>query len=382
MEDAVEMEMLVESALSMSPLSPVPSALEDPAADKTTPKEESSIPFKMEKLDDPVISTLRAISKSSDRGDSAADERISKEKLARYTPRDSKDYTVEILTSFIENLPSVSKRVITKVITISGDDDLYNLAYHLRTAILIPMKAQGGKTAQATALPLSETDITRDNVTSEMTESSSRDDQEWLKIICLERDNYQCVVTKLWDPVAEPIFKLQEQGGMTLNTQLAHIIPFSLGHSDNDWKAKEIAKCWETLYLLFPSIKDVIKPTTINIPANAMTLAAPIHKDFGSLRIAFVPTDTENTYEIKMYPRHQTFFDQYYKKLVTFTKQSDSELPSRALLETHAAIAEILHASGQGKQIDELLYDWDTLRCLASDGSTDLQSLLSLVHVH
>ncbi|GIJ82631.1 hypothetical protein Asppvi_001140 [Aspergillus pseudoviridinutans] len=83
-----------------------------------------------------------------------------------------------------------------------------------------------------------------------------------------------------------------------------------------------------------------------------------------------------------MYPRHQTSFDQYYKKIVTFTKQSDSELPSRALLETHAAIAEILHASGQGEQIDELLYDWDTLRCLASDGSTDLQSLLSLVHVH
>jgi hypothetical protein len=152
------------------------------------------------------------------------------------------------------------------------------------------------------------------------------------------------------------------------------------------------------LYLLFPSIKDIIKPTTVNTPANAMTMAVTVHEDFGSFQIAFRPTvcvspnhktiiclldqDTENTYRIKVYPRHQRFFGQYYEKPITFTKHTTSELPSKVLLETHAAIAEILQASGQGEKIDELLRNWDDIRCLASDGSTDLESLLSLVSVH
>ncbi|GIC84798.1 HNH endonuclease signature motif containing protein [Aspergillus udagawae] len=169
---------------------------------------------------------------------------------------------------------------------------------------------------------------------------------------------------------------------MTIHTQLAHIIPFSMGHWDNERKAKEIAQCWETLYLLFPSIKDIIKPTTVSTPANVMTMAMSIHQDFGSFQIAFRPTDTENTYRIKVYPRHQRFFDQYYEKPITFTMHSASELPSKVLLETHAAIAEILQASGQGEKIDELLRKWDDIRRPASDGSTDLESLLSLVRVH
>ncbi|GFG12958.1 hypothetical protein IFM5058_06210 [Aspergillus udagawae] len=328
-------------------------------------------------IEDPVVSTLRQLSESPEAGDAVSDEKTAIEKLAQYKPQDRKDETVRILKSFIDNLPFESRKVIMKFINISDDHNIFNLAYHLRTAVLIPMKAQGGKTPQVTPLPLSATGITRDNVASEMTQSSSRNDQGWLKTTCLQRDNYKCVVTKIWDPVAGSIFNIQ--GEMTLNTQLAHIIPFSMGHWENERKAKEIAQCWETLYLLFPSIKDIIKPTTVNTPANAMTMAVPVHQDFGSFQIAFRPTDTENTYRIKVYPWHQTFFGQYYEKPITFTKHTTSESPSKVLLEMHAAIAEILQASGQGEKIDELLRKWDDIRCLASDGSTDLESLLSLV---
>ncbi|KMK57868.1 hypothetical protein Y699_03288 [Aspergillus fumigatus Z5] len=245
---------------------------------------------------------------------------------------------------------------------------------------------------------------------SGMTQSSTRNLLEWLKNICLERDNYQCIVTKLWDPVA---VNPQEQCKMTGNTQLAHIIPFSMGHWGNDQKAKEIAQLWETLYLLFPDIQGLIEPTTINSPANAMTMFSPVHQDFGSFKIALIPTDTDNTYKIKTYPWHQNFCDQFYEKPITFTTHNGSELPSKFLLETHAAIAEILHASGQGEKIDELLpcilwatkpgppchttaiteilhasgqaeklyellHDLGAIGCLASDDSTDLQNLLSL----
>ncbi|GFG25701.1 hypothetical protein IFM61606_05653 [Aspergillus udagawae] len=312
-------------------------------------------------FEDPVMSTLRQLSESPEAGDAVSDERTSIEKLTQYKPQDRKDETVKILKSFIDNLPFESRKVIMKFINISDDHNISNLAHHLRTAVLIPMKAQGGKTPQVTPLPL------------------SGNDQEWLKKTCFQRDNYKCVVTKIWDPVAGSIFNIQ--GEMTLNTQLAHIIPFSMGHWENERKAKEIAQCWETLYLLFPSIKDIIKPTTVNTPANAMTMAVPVHQDFGSFQIAFRPTDTENTYRIKVYPWHQTFFGQYYEKPITFTKHTTSESPSKVLLEMHAAIAEILQASGQGEKIDELLRKWDDIRCLASDGSTDLESLLSL-HRH
>lgn len=99
--------------------------------------------------------------------------------------------------------------------------------------LFLTVRAQGGKTPQVTASPLSATDITRDNMASGMTQSSTRNLLEWLKNICLERDNYQCIVTKLWDPVA---VNPQEQCKMTGNTQLAHTIPFSMGHWGNDQK--------------------------------------------------------------------------------------------------------------------------------------------------
>ena len=62
---------------------------------------------------------------------------------------------------------------------------------------------------------------------------------------------------------------------------------------------------------------------------------------------------------------------------VTFTCYDGRyELPSPELLEMHAAIARILHASGQGYEIDVILRDLGATSLLASDGSTDIARLL------
>lgn len=204
----------VEPPHPESPISPAISDIEDP----TTP---------------PILARLRELSRSLDEVDIISDEEASNEMLAQYKPRNARDETVRILRSFIDNLPVKGKRMLTKYINVSNDDNLFDLAHHLQTTILIPFRAQGGKTPQVTASPLSATDITRDNMASGMTQSSTRNLLEWLKNICLERDNYQCIVTKLWDPVA---VNPQEQCKMTGNTQLAHIIPFSMGHWGNDQK--------------------------------------------------------------------------------------------------------------------------------------------------
>jgi hypothetical protein len=54
-------------------------------------------------------------------------------------------------------------------------------------------------------------------------------------------------------------------------------------------------------------------------------------------------------------------------------------LPDRSLLELHAAVAEILHASGIGDHIDEVMRERAETKCLSEDGSTDVERLLWIV---
>jgi hypothetical protein len=52
-------------------------------------------------------------------------------------------------------------------------------------------------------------------------------------------------------------------------------------------------------------------------------------------------------------------------------------LPRAALFEAHATVAKILHARGPlGEYVEKVLRDRESVRCLAADGSTDIQSLL------
>jgi hypothetical protein len=45
---------------------------------------------------------------------------------------------IHLNSSFIDNLPVESKKVITKYIKTSNGDKLFDLAHHLQTAVLIP----------------------------------------------------------------------------------------------------------------------------------------------------------------------------------------------------------------------------------------------------
>ena len=67
------------------------------------------------------------------------------------------------------------------------------------------------------------------------------------------------------------------------------------------------------------------------------------------------------------------------ERIVEFKKHSDMALPDPVLLETHALIARILHASGMADIIDEVQEKRDSMRCLAPDGTTDVRQLLMLL---
>lgn len=55
-------------------------------------------------------------------------------------------------------------------------------------------------------------------------------------------------------------------------------------------------------------------------------------------------------------------------------------LPSPELLRLHAAVAQVLFASGLAQYINEVHQDRDTTRVLAEDGSTPVARLLLAVH--
>ncbi|KAL1855583.1 hypothetical protein Plec18170_004304, partial [Paecilomyces lecythidis] len=151
-------------------------------------------------------------------------------KLSSYIPRSNSDDTVRVLTSFVENLSFDGKRILNKFIADSKDDStLYECAINLCTAILIPMKARG-PSSSVTHSPFQESgiDITFEEVASMMIQSSSRRDQPKLKTLCLKRDSYRCVVTGYFDKSARGKFSSEMLEGRLMNTELAHIIPFSL----------------------------------------------------------------------------------------------------------------------------------------------------------
>lgn len=50
-------------------------------------------------------------------------------------------------------------------------------------------------------------------------------------------------------------------------------------------------------------------------------------------------------------------------------------LPSPLLLELHSSIAQILHASGMGAYLEEILQDAEQTRCSAANGSSDVEAL-------
>ncbi|KAJ9220082.1 hypothetical protein DTO169C6_7628 [Paecilomyces variotii] len=168
-------------------------------------------------------------------------------------------------------------------------------------------------------------------------------------------------------------------------TNLSHIIPFALGVYETREQENDVVNIWTTLSALFPDLKDVIKLDLINEPTNTMIMIPILNELWGKLKLAFESTNEEHTYKIKTYPcfprnalRKRSHGRAEY---VRFSKPhgNRTQLPSRVLLETHAAIAQIYHASGRAEIIDHILEDRESLHQLSADGSTDIQQILPIL---
>ncbi|KAL1867003.1 hypothetical protein Plec18167_008794 [Paecilomyces lecythidis] len=114
-------------------------------------------------------------------------------------------------------------------------------------------------------------------------------------------------------------------------------------------------------------------------------MSQSLDDEFGRLAFSLESTDEDDVYTIVTYPEFLMpalyHPDHGYAEKVHFTRPVDdtTELPSRILLQTHAAIAKIYHASGMAESIEKVLKNDKELRQLAGDGSTDLEQILPVL---
>ncbi|KAJ5361687.1 hypothetical protein N7541_002531 [Penicillium brevicompactum] len=100
----------------------------------------------------------------------------------------------------------------------------------------------------------------------------------------------------------------------------------------------------------------------INSLRNGITLRDSVHSQFGKFSIALKPTAIENEYEVKTYKRYPTDDIASLHQHIRFMPNTEYEIPSRAILDTHWRMCEILNASAMGETIEQHIRDWEELR--------------------
>ncbi|KAJ9223654.1 hypothetical protein DTO169C6_4006 [Paecilomyces variotii] len=146
---------------------------------------------------------------------------------------------------------------------------------------------------------------------------------------------------------------------------------------------KYATRRWTCLYHYFPVLHGKIYAEKINDPLNTITLASYIHKEFGEFNIALRPTGFPNEYEVNVYDGFDDVFSPLLPKdrllrLSVSPGNEDIKLPDPDFLDTHYRLAEIFHASGMDEEIDRHIQDFKDLICLAEDGSTNINQLLTI----
>src|SRR5204863_3369871 len=94
-----------------------------------------------------------------------------------------------------DHLPPDGQQVIAEDIV--NNSDLHALADHYFSAILLPIRVNGGKTPTALPTPRTGDIYDIDNISAELT--VQKRNQAKLKAECLARDNNRCMLTGFYD---------------------------------------------------------------------------------------------------------------------------------------------------------------------------------------
>ena len=308
-------------------------------------------------------------------------------KLNGYQSRYPRDDTAEFLPEVFKYLPREGQRNLADDIASCDDDEkLHQLRKSLETGLLHPMRAKGGKTPIITPSPRIGLEDSIENLAALDFESTIESDRRKLRRNCLKRDGNQCVVSQTWDVNN----KDRPEGCVIGQLQAVHILPFALGSFTNEEERLETSAIWVNIFRYFPDLRARLNmtPGDVNREDNVMMMLLALHPDFGDFKLIFEATDTPHRYRIKTFDGFSTVYfphlpqaDTYGRRYVQFrSHDTNFPLPNPLFLAVHAAIGNILHATGRGEEIDQLLNDLEGAGSsgLARDGSTNIGDLLSV----
>ncbi|KAH7308671.1 hypothetical protein B0I35DRAFT_515748 [Stachybotrys elegans] len=262
---------------------------------------------------------------------------------------------------------------------------LLNFADYLFDNFFLPLKASSGKTLQPSPTVHSAAQGTQP-------EGQFSDGEEArvaaLRGSCLIRDRHCCVISRSFD-AHEAMERFRRHGDDARDDngipflgqsfallEVAHILPHSLTRVNSNLQLDASKDAALAILNMFDSgAASLVQGTDIDRPRNAMTLTDTLRIFFGSFDIFFEPVDQQaHTYRIDAF-LPPVLFGRVLPVVRTLhlTESQSIDPPSPRLLAIHSAIAHILHLSGAGHYINEILRDLEG-HGVREDGSTKLDS--------
>jgi hypothetical protein len=300
------------------------------------------------------------------------------QRLNSYTPLKSTDRTKFFLNDFFKVIPSDGKENLAQYILECKDDaKLRQLVESIRIGLLIPMKAQGGKTpSPITPSPRSDLEDSIENLKNQNVEPITRSPQSQLRRHCLERDGNKCLATGAYSHTHD-----HPRNAPTTHLEAAYIIPFALGSFQANTEDDKHLHVWNNLTKYFPVLNRMsFERKHLNSEKNILMLDMQLSREFGQFRLIFEETGLAHQYRIKTFRDTATVPIQNLPRncLVKFrVHKGQWDLPDPQLLKIHACIGKFLHMSGQAEAIDKVLDDFEYCGGLAPSGNTNLQDLLA-----
>jgi hypothetical protein len=122
----------------------------------------------------------------------------------------------------------------------------------------------------------------------------------------------------------------------------------------------------------------LIEGANVDRPGNAITLERNMHYNFGAFEIFFDPIEGQvHTYRIETFSAFNIHDDLPVTRKLYLTESRTIDPPLPRLLAIHNAIGHILHLSGAGQYIDEILRDLED-QVVREDGCTKLDLFVKL----
>ncbi|KAJ5277168.1 hypothetical protein N7524_003321 [Penicillium chrysogenum] len=280
------------------------------------------------------------------------------ETLASYQALNTGDDTKKFLETCFKYLPPAGQVNLSEDVSgCRNDEELRQLAASIDTGLLRPLLSKGGKTPVISPSPRIGFD----------------DSTRWISVYYYEELELQSRL-----PPGEPTAILQP----------VHILPSALGSFTNNDERQRTSQVWANIFSYFPSLRSTLNmsPEDVNREDNIMMMISPLHEEFGLFHFVLEDTPTPNRYRIKLFPRFASAYIPMLpsNRVITLTSHDHRfHLPEAKYLQLHAAIGNILHASGRAESIEKLIRDLEETggSVLSKDGSTNISDLLSVSHL-